>query len=258
MIAAIRSHWGLYLIEAWGLGTFMLVAGVVAALLAYAPASFSEHALIVRSIFGLAMGLTAIAIIYSPWGTKSGAHINPAVTITFLWLGKIARWDAAFYIAAQFIGGAIGLALAALAFPVTLARPSVNYIVTVPGGTGAATAFAAEFAMTFVLMTVILYVSNAEQRIARLTGLCAGVLVALYITLEAPLSGMSLNPARTVASAIPAHDWNSIWVYFSAPPLGMLLAALAYTRLHGFAAVRCAKLNHFWNDHCHFHGRFHR
>src|SRR5687768_3178239 len=103
---SLRAHWPEYLIEGWALGMFMISAGVFAVLLD-APGS-APHELIGdptlrRVIGGMAMGLTAVAIIYSPWGQRSGAHMNPAVTLTFLRLGKVARWDAFFYVVAQFV-----------------------------------------------------------------------------------------------------------------------------------------------------------
>lgn len=116
-------------------------------------------------------------------------------------------------------------------------------MVTVPGESGAAVAFLAEVAITFVLMLTILFVSNAP-RLARYTGLFAGGLVFLYITFEAPLSGMSMNPARSFASAFLSDNWTAWWVYFTAPLLGMSLAAAVYVRLRGPAGVRCAKLHH--------------
>jgi len=244
-MASLRKHWPQYLIEGWGIGTFMLVAGLVAAALASLPpplsAALTAKPLLGRFIFGLAMGATAISIIYSRWGSLSGAHLNPALTLAYAWLGKIAPWDAIFYIIAQFAGAAGGFALAVLLVPDALRR--ARDIVTQPGPLGPAVAFAAEFGMTFVLMTVVLHLSNAGPR-ARFTGIAAGVLVAAFITLEAPLSGMSLNPARTAASAALARDWTSIWIYFTAPPLGMLVAAATYVRMHGTKAVMCAKLNH--------------
>jgi aquaporin Z len=88
-------------------------------------------------------------------------------------------------------------------------------------------------------MTVILTVSN-NSRIHRLTGLYAGILVAVYITVEAPVSGMSMNPARSFASAVPAHQWTALWVYFIAPLLGMFLAAEAYLRARGTQSVALA------------------
>jgi aquaporin Z len=92
-------------------------------------------------------------------------------------------------------------------------------------------------------MFTVLTVNNVP-RLAPYTGLAVGSLVALYITLEEPLSGMSMNPARTFASAVAGGQWAGIWVYFTAPPLGMLAAAQAYVRLRGTMRVRCAKYHH--------------
>jgi aquaporin Z len=200
---------------------------------------------------GGAMGLTAMAIVYSPLGARSGAHMNPALTLTFFRLGKITAGDATGYLAAQFTGGIIGILIALGLFGGLPADPSVNYVATLPGAMGPAVAFLAELAMSFCLMSVVLQVSNTP-RIARLTGLCAGVLVAAYIVIEAPLSGMSMNPARTLGSNLLAHTTSTLWVYFTAPPFGMLLAAEAYVRVHGHAGVRCAKLDRPDTGHCIF------
>ena len=83
-----------------------------------------------------------------------------------------------------------------------------------------------------------------HARLARFTGVCAGLLVWTYITVEAPLSGMSMNPARTFGSALLARDFPGLWIYFTAPPLGMLLAAELFTRRFGLQRVLCAKLHH--------------
>src|SRR5579863_10242230 len=106
MLRALAKHWPEYVIEALALGTLMISACLVTSALEY-PGS-PVHSLLTnpdlrRAIIGIAMGLTAIALIYSPWGKRSGAHMNPAVTLSFLRLGKIAPTDAAFYIFAQFI-----------------------------------------------------------------------------------------------------------------------------------------------------------
>jgi aquaporin Z len=198
------------------------------------------------------MGLTAIAIIYSPLGKRSGAHINPAVTLTFFRLGKIEPWDAFFYVLAQFAGGTGGVLIASLILGPAIADPAVNYVTTAPGAAGHGAAFVAELIISFILMSVVLVSSNA-RRLERLTGLFAGALVATYISVEAPISGMSMNPARTFSSALPAQMWTALWIYFTAPPLGMLLAAEAYTRLKkGRTAVACAKLHHRNNQRCIF------
>lgn len=244
--AALRAHWPEYLSEAAGLGLFMLSACLFTALLEH-PASPLRRALadpLVRRIpMGLAMGATAIALIYSPWGRRSGAHLNPAVTLTFWRLGKVAPWDAAFYVLAQVVGGVAGVGLAARLLGQALDDPAVRYAVTVPGPLGPAVAALAELAIAFGLMAVVLLVSNSA-RWAGWTGLSAGALVATYIVLEAPLSGMSMNPARTVGSAALAGTWTALWVYLTAPPLGMLLAAETYRRLRGTGTVRCAKIQH--------------
>jgi aquaporin Z len=112
-------------------------------------------------------------------------------------------------------------------------------------------AFLAELLISFVLMTVVLTVSNT-QRLARFTGLFAGALVATYISLEAPLSGMSMNPARTFSSALSAHLWTALWIYFTAPPLGMLLAAQVRLWTRGQHGIHCAKLHHQNDKRCIF------
>jgi len=203
-----------------------------------------------RTLMGAGMGLTAIALIYSPWGRRSGGHMNPAVTLTFFRLGKVAGWDALFYVLAQVAGGVAGVLLAGLWLGAAFSAPPVRCIVTAPGRGGPAVAFWAELGISCLLMGTVLAVSNSRH--ARWTGLCAGLLVALYITFEAPLSGMSMNPARSFASALAAGSWQGFWVYLAAPPLGMLLAAALYLAARGRAAVRCAKLHHGAGGRCIF------
>ncbi len=257
MMHALKRHWPEFLIEGTCLGMFMISAFTFGAIFEY-PASPIHNAipspLLRRLLMGLAMGGTAIAIIYSPWGKQSGAHINPSTTLTFFRLGKVQRWDATFYVIAQFMGGLIGAIIAATLLSPWVSDPAVNYVVTAPGNAGAPLAFLAETAITFILMTVILQVSN-NSRLHQWTGLCAGILVAAYITFEAPLSGMSMNPARTLASAVPARHWLDLWVYFTAPLLGMLAAGEVYLRINGAAHLSCAKLHHENSQRCIFCGK---
>jgi aquaporin Z len=252
---SVRDHWPEYLMEAAGLGLFMIAAAVVTAALEYPYSPL--HDLLPdptqrRILIGLAMGLTAIGLIYSPWGKRSGAHLNPAVTLTFFRLGKIKSGDALWYVAAQFVGGTLGLWLAAQILGLAIEHPSVNYVVTVPGAEGVAIAFAVEMMISFGLMLVVLVVSN-RLSLNRWTGVFAGALVATYIAVEAPLSGMSMNPARTFASALSAHLWTDYWLYLTAPLSGMLLAAECYVRINGIHRVLCAKLHHHNNARCIFH-----
>ena len=256
MIRALQQHWPEYLIEAWALGTFMVSAALFTALLEY-PGS-PAHQLIPnsdvrRALIGLAMGLTAIALIYSPWGQRSGAHMNPATTLTFLRLGKIQPWDAAFYITAQFIGGVCGVLFSKFVLRGIIAHPSVSYVTTVPGPAGAGVAFLAEAVIACGMMLMVLFVTNTTK-LARFTGLFAGTLVFLYITFEAPLSGMSINPARTAASAVPSGIWTAGWIYFAAPVLGMLLAAQVYRGVSDSSPRACPKLHHGTKQRCIFCG----
>jgi len=240
--------------EAALLGIFMISACAFVVLLDY-PSSPVRLALpsadLRRLLIGVAMGATAVALIYSPWGMQSGAHFNPATTLTFFRLGKVRSRDALGYIGAQFAGAAVGVGIAWAVFGPRLADPATHFASTVPGPAGIAVAFLAETVISFVLMSVILRVSN-HQRFARYTGLCAGLLVACFITLEGPLSGMSMNPARTLGSALFARDWTALWIYFVAPPAGMLAAAELYLRQRGSGAVFCAKLHHQNGKRCIF------
>jgi aquaporin Z len=258
VIDALRNHWPEYLMEAAGLGVFMISACLFTVLLEH-PASPVRQAivnpLLRLLLIGMAMGLTAIGIIYSPWGKQSGAHINPSVTLAFFRLGKIEPWDAFFYVCAQFAGALAGVLVSAAAVGNSIADPSVNYAVTVPGRGGPGVAFLAELLISFGLMSAVLMLSNIH-RLARFTGLVAGILVATYISIEAPLSGMSMNPARTFGSALPAQFWTALWIYFTAPPLGMLLAAEAYLRVRGAHQVLCAKLDHDNDKRCIFRCNF--
>ncbi|TVP67223.1 MAG: aquaporin family protein [Leptolyngbya sp. LCM1.Bin17] len=246
MISALKRHWPEYLMEAWGLGMFMVAAGLVGTVIFY-PQSPVHQALpnpfVQRVMMGLGMGLTAMAIMYSPWGKRSGAHINPAVTLTFYRLQKIGPWDAFFYIVFQFLGGLLGVLLVALLLRAPFIQAPVNYVVTVPGPAGNVAAFWGEFTIAVIMMGTVLYSSN-QPHLAHLTPFFAGCLIVSYVVFESPLSGFGMNPARTVASALPSGIWTAIWLYFVAPISGMLTAAEIYLRLFGPHKIFCAKLYH--------------
>jgi aquaporin Z len=229
------------------LAVFMLAACLCTALLFY-PASpaipLLPDATLRRFILGLGMGGTAVGIILCPWGKRSGAHFNPSITLSYLLLGKIHRVDATGYILGQFAGGLAGVIASALLLGHTvIASTSVNYVVTVPGIGGWPAAFVAELFMSAVLMSVVLHLSN-HPRLAVLTPYIVGALISLYVLLFAPVSGFSLNPARTLGSAIPAHTYTALWIYFTAPLLGMFSSALLYRHSFGPSRIHCAKLRH--------------
>ena len=249
--AAVRGHWPEYLAEAGGLGAIMLVAGAVTAAVEVPLLPIFEGLppLTRRLVEGVAIAGTAVAAIYSRWGRRSGAHFNPAVTLTFLALGKVRPWDAAFYVLAQFLGGLVGLLTAALLLGDAVRQPPTAWIVTVPGQAGITAAFLAELLCAFLLMSLVLALGGLP-RAMRFTGLAAGALIFLLIALEAPISGFGLNPARSLASALPAGLWTAFWIYLLAPPLGMLAAAALSRALPLWRPMPCAKLIHDTATRC--------
>src|SRR5262249_17194854 len=147
MRTTLQRHWPEYGMEAAGLGMFMLSACVFATLLQHPSspvAQVIQQPLLRRFLMGVAMALTAISLVYSPGGKHAGAHLNPSVTLTFFCLGKVAPRDALWYILAQFLGGILGVGLAAALLRHCIADPTVNYVVTVPGRFGPGVAFVAE------------------------------------------------------------------------------------------------------------------
>jgi aquaporin Z len=256
---ALALHWPEYLMEGAELAIFMLAASLFGTLLFYAHSPVLQRLpnLPLRLVLmGLAMGLTAIGIILSPIGRRSGAHFNPAVSIAFLFLGKMHRLDTLFYVIAQFVGGAFGV-FAARLLGARLGDPSVRYVVTVPGRYGVFAAFLAECFMGWLMMTVVLASANCPT-FARFTWLFVGLLVMMYVIVFSTVSGFSVNPARTVASALFAQVWTALWIYFLAPVGGMMSAAAVYVMRSGSDAVLCAKIYHDQHSPCPFHCRFRR
>lgn len=256
MLERIKEHLPEYAIEGWCLGTFMVSACVFGVLLFHPDSPVAAINAWLRDVLmGLAMGATAVAIIRSPWGRRSGAHFNPAVTLTFLRLGKIAPLDAAGYVVSQFAGGISGVFVAWVFLGDLLSDSTVNFVATLPGRYGVGAAFAAEVIISFIMMSMILYISNS-RRLSHLTPFFAGGLVTAYIAIESPISGMSMNPARTTASAAFSGDWNAVWLYFVAPTVAMLLAAEVFLRTRGLKSVLCAKLDHHGPARCIFNCDF--
>jgi aquaporin Z len=178
--------------------------------------------------------------------------MNPALTLTYLRLAKIERHDAAFYIAAQIVGGIGGILVGRALLNPILAHKSVNYVVTIPGDAGTVAAFISEAVLAFLMMSMVLKATNTPT-LALYTGLFAGTLVFLFITFESPISGMSINPARTLGSAIPSGIWTGLWIYLTAPLLGMLSAAQLFICLKQ-RPTACPKYFHGNRQRCIFCG----
>lgn len=253
--ASLRLHWPEYLMEAGEMSLYIFCTCSFATLLQH-PASPVRHffisGIVRRALMGLAIGATVTALIMSPWGKQSGGHINPAMTFAFYRLGKIRPWDALSYVVAQFLGATGGVALATFLLRGTPGDGAVRYAVTAPGVYGAGVAFAAELAISFILMTTVLLATNRE-RLARYTPYFVGSLYAVNITFETPLSGMSMNPARSFGPAVYGGYWHTLWIYFIAPTAGMLAAAETFLIIRRGIAPYCAKLHHANDERCIFH-----
>jgi glycerol uptake facilitator-like aquaporin/catechol 2,3-dioxygenase-like lactoylglutathione lyase family enzyme len=227
MLAALKKNWKLYLMEALGLAIFMVSACFFGAMF-FSQKSSWYHLIpndMTRNVLmGLMMGLTALFIFYSPFTAPSGAHINPAVTITFLRLKKMKREDAFFYIPFQFIGGTMAVFIMQLLMGKILTDAPVNSVVTIPGKAGAINAAITEFIIAFIMITMILFTS-ANNLLKKYTKIFAAFLVCIFVIVAGPISGFGMNPARSFASGFPANIYTAFWIYMLIPFAGMLTAA---------------------------------
>ena len=207
-----------------------------------------------RALMGLAVGGTWLRLVMSPWGQRSGGHFNPALTVAFYRLRKMDLPDAAFLSGCTILRRdrrrvCCQISIAGHDWPT---RRAVR---------GNRTRYSRRrFGFyrgtdhLFYLMSTILVASNRET-LARYTPYLVGVLYATFITLESPLSGMSMNPARSLGPALHASYWHGIWLYFVAPTSGMLVAAEVFLRSRSGFHPYCAKLHHANNKRCIFrHG----
>lgn len=250
ILAPPGRRWSLYFIEALLTATIVAAAGAYTIIVQH-PAS-PVHARLSEPVWrrvaiAFAMAVTVATIVYSRWGRRSGAHCNPAVTLTFFRLGKVTRGDFYGYVAAQFAGALAGAAAVALCGRAALAHPAVHWFVAIPGMSGNAVAFVAEFGVAAILMATVL-LTMRTARLRAYTGVCAAAILALAISFESPLSGTGLNPARTLATSATSGIWDGWWIYFLAPAGGMLLAAQVFGR----GSIPCAKLAHDTGRPCQF------
>jgi len=246
MKSALREHWPEYLMEGGTLSCFMISVCLLVTVFE-SPRSlvytYVSSGALRTVLLALTVSLTLTLLIQSPWGKRSGAHLNPAITLAFLRLKKIHPWDALFYILAQTLGGTVGVVIVAFFVGSLFTAPPVRYAVTSPGPAGETVAFIAEIVISFALMATILRFT-ASPRLIRFTAIAVGCLVALFIIVEAPISGASMNPARTIASAVPGMMWEHVWLYVLGPTVGMLAAAQLHLHTHNHGALGCAKLFH--------------
>ena len=232
---ALRRHWPHYLVEAGGLMLFLVVSGVTAVAFQHPDSvvarALGPHEWVQRTAMGLVMGGLIVGMAYSPWGKRSGAHFNPAITLGFWQLGHIRTPDAVWYVLAQF-GGALvaGFGMHRLLAP-WFSHPRIHHNTTRPidAAHGWAIALGAEVLISSLLMLGLLWALHSARR-KKWVGAVAGLLLAVFVTIESPLSGMSLNPARTLGTAAAAGEWRGVWLYFVGPLAAMWATAEAYRR----------------------------
>jgi aquaporin Z len=228
MKAAFKKNWKHYLQEALGLAIFMISACFFSAMLFSEKSSWNISNVMVKNVLmGLAMGGTALFIFYSPFTAPSGSQINPAVTLTFLRLGKMCKYDAMFFVLFQIAGGTVAVFIMQLLMGSILINTPVNSAVTIPGKNGVGLALVTELIIAFVTMNMVLFTSD-NNKLKKFTRVFAGCLVCTWVILAGPISGFGMNPARSLASALPANTWTSFWIYLFVPFAGMLLAAEFY------------------------------
>lgn len=232
------KNWRLYLCEALGLAIFMISACFFGAML---EGNTSWHRALPNAfertvITGVLMGSTALFIFYSPLTSPSGSQINPAVTLCFLRLKKISKWDAFFYIAFQIVGGTLAVYLMAFFIGNNLTSAPVHYAATVPVQ-GVMKAFAVEFIIGFLMMSMVLFTSS-HPVLMKYTRIFSGCFVCIYVIIAGPVSGFGMNPARSLASAIPSHTWTAFWIYAFVPIVSMLLATEAFLRIQSRKLAR--------------------
>jgi aquaporin Z len=208
------------------LGTFVLVfAGTTAVVASIATTS---PVLIVAA---LAFGLGLLAGLYA-FGEVSGGHFNPAVSLAMFLDKRLSSNDLIGYWAAQFAGGI----LAAVGLWIASSRDDVATTATVPGGFGDGSAFFIELVFTAIFVSVILQAS-ASGRFGG-SALLAIPLALVAVHLAAiPFSGSSVNPARTFGPDLIGGEWDGIWIYLIAPPLGAILAVVVHRTVSGGATV---------------------
>ena len=210
--AALRN------LAAEALGTFCLVfAGTGAIVVNDTLRTAADQGSVTHVGVSLVFGLVVMAMIYAV-GDVSGAHLNPAVTAGF-WLAKrFPGAGVAGYVAAQCLGALIASGLLRAMFP-----EHATLGATLPAG-GALQAWIMELVLTFILMFVILGVSTGAKEKGMMAGAAIGGVIALEALFGGPVSGASMNPARSLAPAIVSGDFGSLWIYLTAPVAGAALA----------------------------------
>lgn len=205
------------------IGTFALVFSGCGSVMVFERFPGSMDTLAIPAVFGLVVASMIYAV-----GHISGAHFNPAVTLGFAVGRHFPRKEILPYWFSQFVGGILAIFLLSLLLPV-----GTTFGATVPSiGWGKALAW--EAILSFFLMFVILAVATDTRAVGIMAGAAVGGMVMLCAMFGGPVTGASMNPARTLAPNLFQGEISSLWIYFVGPCLGTVLAAVVYERFRCF------------------------
>lgn len=233
MFQTLKKHYIHFVMEGFGLFIFMVSACFFAGNLEHRGTFLNTNIPdphLRLAVMAVAMAVTALFIFLSPLTSPSGAFINPSVTVMRWRLGQLSIEKFIWYSVFQTLGGLVAVYLMKILMGKILTEPPVNYVVTVPGKDisvfGAAMM---ETVTAFVMITMVLFLS--DTKFSKLVPYFSAVLVGAYVMIAGPVSGFGMNPARTIASAVPANIYTDFWIYMVCPTIGMLLAAEVYLKV---------------------------
>ncbi len=209
-------------LTAEALGTFVLVFAGCGAIIVNAQ----MHGVVGHLGVCLVFGLVVMAIVYA-LGHVSGAHVNPAVTIALAAVGKFSWREVPGYVLAQCFGAVAAAGVLALSFgghDLGQTHPAFSDFQSV----------LLELVISAILLFVIMAVATDQRAVPGMSGLVVGGTVALLALVAGPISGASMNPARSLGPALVAGDLRAIWIYMVAPTAGAVFGALVYGLLRGF------------------------
>ena len=239
--------WRLYLSEF--IGTALLISiGVSFVILDFAKGSpvpaIIPSAGLRRIITGFLFGSTGMLITFSPVGKWSGAHINPAVTLSFWLKRKIKTYIALGYVISQLLGGIAG---AAVLLVWEKLGKEISYGATFPGKEGVFAAVIGESITTFFLITGLFFFLG-HKKLRPYTPTLFPFLYAIMVYFEAPISGTSTNPARSLGPSLISGMWSGWWVYWIGPFIGTLIAVIILNKWAPWLKIEVAKVYHFEHD----------
>ena len=180
---------------------------------------------IIHAGIAITTGLVVMAIVYAI-GDVSGAHINPAVTVGFWLAGRFPGSRVVQYILSQCLGAVLASLLLAFLFP-----ELVSLTVTLPSGS-IMQSFVLEIMITLFLMFVILSVSTGSMEKGIMAGSAIGAVVGLSVLWAGPVTGASMNPARSIAPALVSLDFSSLWIYVAGPVIGAAISVITFRIVH--------------------------